>query len=61
MTLLVPNVECPRCNKRPALRISVFERNAKRHVDDDELVLTYQCRHCPEVYEITAKAYKGAA
>ena len=61
MTLLVPAVTCPRCGRRPALRISVFERNAKRDIDDEQEVLSYKCRNCGEVYGITARAYKGAA
>ena len=58
---LVPAVNCPRCGKPPALRISVFERQKKMNEADDAVVLSYKCRHCPEIYFITAKAYKGAA
>ena len=59
--MLMPDVVCRRCGKPPALRIPLSERNAKRHVDDDQLILTYKCTHCGEMYAITAKAYKGAA
>ena len=59
--LLVPDVECPRCHRKPALRISVLEQSEKMKQRDDLEVLSYRCRHCGEMYIITAKAYKGAA
>ena len=60
MTLLVLAIKCPRCGKRPAVRISESERERKMDEDDDETVMSYKCR-CGEVYVMTAKAYKGAA
>ena len=60
MTLLVPAVHCPGCGRRPAPRISIFERNEKMRIADSKVVLSYQCRNCGQVYEITAGAYKRA-
>ncbi len=61
MTLLVLDIKCSRCGKRPGLRISSIEREKKMNEADDATILSYKCRHCGEVYVITAKAYKGAA
>ena len=61
MTLLLLDIKCPRCGKRPAVRISEGERAKKMGDADNETVMSYECRRCKEVYVVTAKAYKGAA
>ena len=60
MTLLLA-IKCPRCGKRPAVRIPEGERDKRLDDADDDEVMSYGCRYCGEVYPITAKAYKGAA
>ena len=60
MTLLI-DIKCPRCGKRPAVRISASERTKWMDDPDDDEVMSYGCRYCGEVYPITAKAYKVAA
>lgn len=59
--LLRPEVRCPRCGKRPRLRISETEREAAKNQPAEQLKGTYQCHECGLVYELRAAAYHGAA
>ena len=60
MTLLVLDIECPKCGTKPNRRI--FPKTREKHVldEDAEPVETWRCQHCGETNVITAAAYKTA-
>lgn len=54
---------CPRCGARPALRVTEDAVTAVADHAPEERLGTYQChrRHCGEIYELTARAYRDAS
>ena len=61
--LLRPEVTCPRCGARPAMRVTSTIVAALANTAPGEQVGTYQCqrRGCGSVYPLTADAYQRAA
>lgn len=61
--LLRPEVDCPKCGARPALRVTPTIVAALASTPASAPVATYQCqrRGCGAVYPITADAYHRAS
>lgn len=58
--LLLPDVECPSCRKRPRVRVSEWLRAAAEATDPGFVVQTYQCHRCHTIYNLTAGAFARA-
>lgn len=60
-------VSCPNCGSPPGVKVSELEVKLKRKLPPHWLVMTLQCIPCSSrrgmvvIYEVTAKAYHGAA
>lgn len=61
--LLRPDVACPHCGSRPALRLSLDAVLALAHLADELRAATYQCqrRACAQRYDITVEHCRRAS
>lgn len=61
--LLRPDIACPHCGSRPALRLSLDAVLALAHLADDLRAATYQCqrRTCAHRYDILVEHCRRAS
>jgi transposase-like protein len=61
LRFLKPSVRCPHCKRSPRFRIEASERDNHERDDPNRVLASLQCHNCGGVYEVTARAYQGAA